>query len=151
MQPVKITVISENSSSSGTEKLEVVSFGRLTEKNGIWYARYAESETTGFAGTNTTLKWKEESLVLIRTGTLEHRQEFGLGQVYHSLYQTPYLTIPMVTATEALQIRKQGTGWVLDLVYDLFYAETEKNHIKMKIVIEEDKRVEYQGNLSAEH
>jgi hypothetical protein len=76
MQAVKITVCS-SSDVAGEEKLEVVSFGTLHEKNGSWYARYQESETDGtWLGPCTTIKWDRERIIVLRSGGVEHRQEF---------------------------------------------------------------------------
>jgi uncharacterized beta-barrel protein YwiB (DUF1934 family) len=90
MQAVKITVCS-SSDVAGEEKLEVVSFGTLHEKNGSWYARYQESELTGLAGTMTTIKWDRERIIVLRSGSVEHRQEFYPGLSQASLYKTPEL------------------------------------------------------------
>jgi uncharacterized beta-barrel protein YwiB (DUF1934 family) len=139
-QKVKVTVKSVNDTGSGIEKLEVVSFGTLRERNGSWYARYAESETTGFAGTHTTIKWNQERIVVLRSGSLEHRQEFFPGLEIDTIYKTPYMEIPMRIVTKTVSIKQHSASkWNLNVDYEVHYFETERNHIKLNIVIEEDK------------
>ena len=153
MKPVKIKVSSSNKSrwQDQAEKLEVVSFGRLAEKNGKYYVLYDETEASGLAGTKTTIKWEKQRVVVIRTGKVEHRQEFAPGFSSHSLYQTPYLTIPMETVTSSVHIGGSGSSWKIDLEYDLFYDAQDGNHINLSIEIEEDKQGEYQGYTGQEY
>ncbi len=101
---------------------------------------YEESETTGFAGTRTILKWDRERLLVLRSGTLEHRQEFYPGLKMQMLYKTPYLTIPMEVRTKTLTIRGANLCWDLTAEYDLIYGEQEDNHICLHITIEEDRQ-----------
>ncbi|MCH4157513.1 MAG: DUF1934 domain-containing protein [Acidaminococcaceae bacterium] len=143
MQAVKITVCS-SSDVAGEEKLEVVSFGTLHEKNGSWYARYQESELTGLAGTMTTIKWDRERIIVLRSGGVEHRQEFFPGLSQASLYKTPELTIPLQTRTRTVTITALPAGaWQLDIDYELLYGAAESNQRQLRIRIEEDKRREH--------
>lgn len=152
MKAVRIKISSSNKycAQEPAEKIELISFGKLTEKNGKYYVRYDETEASGLAGTRTTIKWDEERVVVIRTGSLEHRQEFAAGLLSHSLYQTPYLKLSMDTLTRKLKIAGSGCSWTIRLEYDLLYDEREENHINLSIEIEEDKQGEYQGYVGSE-
>ena len=144
MQAVKITVTSKGRDLSGEEQLEVISYGTLREKQGKWYARYQESETTGMAGATTTIKWDRERVIVLRSGSVEHRQEFYPGLSQASLYKTPELEIPMQTRTSRVQIELLPEGtWVLAIDYELVYFATESKQMQLKIRIEEDKQREY--------
>ena len=103
MKPVKIRIISSVKDENGRQQpSEQICFGRMAEKNGTNYVFYEESEVTGLEGTKTTIKWNDERIIILRSGTLDHRQEFCQGLVDKSLYQTPYLKIPLETATKYL-------------------------------------------------
>ena len=144
MQAVKITVTSTSSDSSEEQALEIISFGTLLEKNGKWYARYQESETTGLAGTTTTIKWDRERVIVLRSGSVEHRQEFFPGLNQASLYKTPELEIPMQTRTRGVKIEFLPEGiWLLAIDYELVYFSKERNQMHLRIKIEEDKQREY--------
>ena len=96
MQPVKIHIYSQSHSSAGTENIETTAYGRLAEKNNKYYVFYDESEAAGLAGTKTTIKWDYERVIILRSGTVDCRQEFAGGLVSESMYRTPYLALPML-------------------------------------------------------
>ena len=144
MQAVKITVTSTSSDSSEEQALEIISFGTLLEKNGSWYARYQESELTGLAGTTTTIKWDQERIIVLRSGNVEHRQEFFPGLNQASLYKTKELTIPLQTRTQTIAVTALPDGvWQLDINYELLYGAAESTQRQLRIRIEEDKRREH--------
>lgn len=94
MQPVKIRIQSQSSSIDGTDSIETVTIGRMTEKNNKFYAFYEEPEESGLAGTKTTIKWDYDRVIILRSGTVDCRQEFAMGLVSESIYQTPHLALP---------------------------------------------------------
>ncbi|MFQ9935529.1 MAG: DUF1934 domain-containing protein [Phascolarctobacterium faecium] len=65
------------------------------QKNNKYYVFYDESEAAGLAGTKTTIKWDYERVIILRSGTVDCRQEFAGGLVSESMYWTPYLALPM--------------------------------------------------------
>ena len=143
MHAVKITVCS-SSDVAGEKRIEMVSFGTLLEKNGSWYARYQESELTGLAGTTTTIKWDQERIIVLRSGNVEHRQEFFPGLNQASLYKTKELTIPLQTRTQTIAVTALPDGvWQLDINYELLYGAAESTQRQLRIRIEEDKRREH--------
>lgn len=152
MHAVKITVKSQGRDLSGVENLELVSYGTMTEKNSKWYVRYQESETTGMAGTMTTIKWDLQRVIVLRNGSVEHRQEFFPGLHVDSLYRTPELEIPMSTRTKSVDIKQLFDGsWQLLIAYELFYFQTESKQMDLRITIEEDKQRGYKGCADSEH
>lgn len=143
MHAVKITVCS-SSDVAGEKRIEMVSFGTLREKKGNWYARYLEPELTGLVGTTTTIKWNQEKIIVLRSGNVEHRQEFFPGLNQTSLYKTKELTIPMQTRTRTIAITSLPDGaWQLDINYELLYGAAEGTQRQLRIKIEEDKRREH--------
>lgn len=139
MKPVKIRIISSVKDENGKQQpSEQICFGRMAEKNGINYVFYEESEVTGLEGTKTTIKWNDERIIILRSGTLDHRQEFCQGLVDKSLYQTPYLKIPLETATKYLYTGFRKGVWNLEIEYSLSHSGQPYGDMKILIEIEED-------------
>ncbi|MCD8199144.1 MAG: DUF1934 domain-containing protein [Phascolarctobacterium sp.] len=133
MRPVKIHIVSLASSEEGTHPSEYTCFGRMTEKDGKRYVFY-EEKAEGLEGVKTTLKWDEEQVVLLRSGALDHRQEFRKGLKHLSLYKTPYLKIPLETETSYLYTYSRDGVWHIELHYTL--AQDRQPYGKMKILID---------------
>lgn len=139
MKPVKIRIISSVKDENGRQQpSEQICFGRMAEKNGTNYVFYEESEVTGLEGTKTTIKWNDERIIILRSGTLDHRQEFCQGLVDKSLYQTPYLKIPLETATKYLYTGFRKGVWNLEIEYFLSHSGQPYGDMKILIEIEED-------------
>ena len=139
MKPVKIRIVSAVQDENGKQHpSEQICFGRMAEKNGTNYVFYEESEVTGLEGTKTTIKWNDERIIILRSGTLDHRQEFCQGLVDKSLYQTPYLKIPLETATKYLYTGFRKGVWNLEIEYSLSHSGQPYGDMKILIEIEED-------------
>lgn len=139
MKPVKIRIISSVKDENGRQQpSEQICFGRMAEKNGTNYVFYEESEVAGLEGTKTTIKWNDERIIILRSGTLDHRQEFCQGLVDKSLYQTPYLKIPLETATKYLYTGFRKGVWNLEIEYSLSHSGQPYGDMKILIEIEED-------------
>lgn len=139
MKPVKIRIVSSVKDEKGRQQpTEQVCFGRMTEKNGKQYVFYEESAVTGLDGTKTTLKWDEERVIILRNGTLEHRQEFARGLVDKSLYQTPYIKIPLETTTTYLYTYFRNGTWYIEIEYTLAHGGQPYGDMKILIEVEED-------------
>lgn len=151
MQPVKITIDSRSKGLDSNDCLQTISYGQMTERGGKYYAVYEETAITGLEETKTTIKWDEKKIVIIRYGKLEHRQEFSTGLVDRSLYKTPYMVIPIVATTKKLDVSCKGGIWNLHVEYSTEIGGDSPNDICLEIVIEEDKKREYKGNVDAEH
>lgn len=135
MQPVKIRILSttkdEGSEAQASEQKYT---GMMTEKGGKYYVIYKEDEQSGLDNTKTTLKWDDEHVIVMRSGSVDHRQEFRRGYVDKSLYQTPYMKIPLTTETSYVYTHFRNGMWELEMEYTLYHDE--KPYGKMKILIE---------------
>ena len=110
----------------------------MAEKNGKFYVFYDETEAVGMQGTKTTIKWNYDNVVIIRSGTVESRQEFAQGLECISVYKTPYITFGLKTNTEYLYVYCRDGIWNIELEYMLEIAGQEQSEMKIKITIEED-------------
>ena len=133
--PVKIRILSTLKDDKGVQApTEQKYHGKMVEKNGKYYVMYTEQNEESFKGTKTTIKWDEERVLILRSGALEHRQEFCTGMVDESVYRTPYLEIPLVTTTKYVYASFRKGVWRIDLEYSL--AHDGEFYADMKLVIE---------------
>ena len=72
MQPVKIRILSttkdEGSEAQASEQKYT---GMMTEKGGKYYVIYKEDEQSGLDNTKTTLKWDDEHVIVMRSGSFD--------------------------------------------------------------------------------
>ena len=93
--PVRIKIHSTTRDESGVLPAVIQEHqGMLLEKNGKFYAMYQENSQENFGLTKTTIKWEKDRVLILRSGALEHRQEFMKDMRQESLYRTPYMEIP---------------------------------------------------------
>ncbi len=139
MTPVKIRIYSLNKDAEGAEQtMEQKYSGSMTERGGKHYVLYEEDSQSGLEGTKTTLKWDQERVVLMRSGTVDHRQEFCRDYRDRSVYRTPYLEIPLVTETSYLYTYFRKGKWHLEMEYTLYHGDAPYGEMKLLIEIEED-------------
>lgn len=138
MKPVKITIKSSSGELNKRDTLTVVVYGQMAERSGKNYVLYDETALTGMEGTKTTIKWDEKSLLVLRTGTYDNRQEYRQGCSYESIYTTPYLVVPIKTTTKKLIAKKANGVWRLHVEYDMEIAQEANGSVILDINIEED-------------
>jgi uncharacterized beta-barrel protein YwiB (DUF1934 family) len=117
---VVVTIIGTQRNEQGEEsRIELITAGRSYEKNGVRYIVYQDSEISGLEGVTTMLKLYDKHVVLVRTGSVDHKQEFYPGEKRHSTYITPYGTMQMSILTKSLQMALDGIAGVLEISYEL--------------------------------
>ena len=137
-KPVRIRVLSTTKDEKGVQPTtEQIYLGNMVEKNGKNYVMYKDTGEETFAGTKTTIKWDEERVLILRSGALEHRQEFFKDMVDESTYKTPYMEIPLVTKTNYLYTYFRKGVWHIDLDYTLTHSGEVYGDMKILIEIEE--------------
>lgn len=138
MLPVKITVKSISGKENSRDKLETISYGQFAQRGGKYYVLYEETTATGMEGTKTTIKWDSESVVVIRSGSYSHRQEYRVNFESSSLYVTPYLTTPIKAITKELKVEGKNNTWTLHVEYEMEVGGEPNGNIILDILIEED-------------
>ena len=137
MEPVKIRIFSMIKDETGeSQTTEQRYAGTMTERSGKYYVMYAEDAQSGLEGTKTTLKWDQNRVVIMRSGTVDHRQEFYQGYKDKSIYRTPYLEIPLLTHTRYLYNYFRKGKWHLEIEYTLYHGDTPYGDMKLLIEIE---------------
>ena len=77
-------------------------------------------------------------MVIIRSGTVESRQEFAQGLEWKKKKKTQKKTNKKKTNTEYLYVYCRDGIWNIELEYMLEIAGQEQSEMKIKITIEED-------------
>jgi uncharacterized beta-barrel protein YwiB (DUF1934 family) len=120
MIDIVITIIGTQRDERDEEsRIELITAGRGYEKNGVRYIVYKESEVSGLEGVTTMLKVYDQHIVLSRTGKVDYKQEFRLGEKSYSMYHTPYGTMQMGILTKSIKIDLVNEIGVLEISYEL--------------------------------
>lgn len=135
MKPVKVRIVSRNKGDE-SQTIEHYYSGQFAEKQGKNYVIYAENEQSGLEGTKTTIKWDQERILILRNGSVQHRQEFARGLIDHSVYLTPYLKIPLKTETRYIYTYFRKGVWHLEIEYNLYHDDALYGEIQILVEIE---------------
>ena len=75
-----------------SDKVELVTEGKLAREAGNYIITYSESEMTGLEGTVTTIQVNpaQDQVTLIRVGQFNSQMVFQEGRRHLSMYNTPY-------------------------------------------------------------
>lgn len=137
MEKVKITIVSSGVSEGQALPTDrQIYHGQMAEKGGKYYVLYDEDAQSGLEGTKTTIKWNQEQLVIVRNGTVMHRQEFQTGLLINSTYITPYLKLNLGTQTHYLAAYFQKGVWHLETDYTLYHEGKVYGDMKIRIEVE---------------
>ena len=134
MKPVKVRIVSRNKGDE-SQTIEHHYSGQFAEKQGKNYVIYAENEQSGLEGTKTTIKWDQERILILRNGSVQHRQEFARGLIDHSVYLTPYLKIPLKTETRYIYTYFRKGVWHLEIEYNLYHDDALYGEIQILVEI----------------
>ncbi|WP_400162215.1 DUF1934 domain-containing protein [Brevibacillus sp. TJ4] len=109
--------------------------GRYVEKAKAWYVTYTE-QMPDIGDVATTLRLGQNSVTLIRQGSVSTRQQFEKGKSTHSVYQSPYGPFDMETHTNKLRIHyEQEKPSEVEIAYQLWmngqYAG--EHHLQIKL------------------
>lgn len=136
MRQIQLHILSQTRGENASPPLEQRVNGKMAVKEGVSYAFYKEN-AEGLEGVRTTLKWKDNWLVISRSGAVESRQEFRPGYRCSSVYKTPYLIIPLVSTTRRLTVAERGRKHRLEVEYDLAHGNDYYGRMEIIIEIEE--------------
>ncbi len=92
------------------EKIELMTEGRMVEKNGKYYLSYDETAITGFGEGTTTLKMDGGQVTMLRQGVAESRMTFEEKETHIGKYQTPFGLLVMGARTKELRCRPGKSG-----------------------------------------
>ncbi|MCX7780304.1 MAG: DUF1934 domain-containing protein [Negativicutes bacterium] len=144
MEKVVVTVVGAQKDASGEEnRIELVTAGRHYTKNGVNYITYEETELSGMEGTTTLLKIYPSHVVVVRMGSIEHKQEFRLGEKTYSTYVTPVGSMKMAMHTHKLNLSAQGINRVIQIGYELEIDGQWLSSNELSVTIREEQKHGY--------
>ena len=82
------------------------------------------------------LNGNTDDVLILRNGSVQHRQEFAKGLVDHSVYLTPYLKIPLKTETSYIYTYFRKGIWYLEIEYTLYHDDALYGEMQILIEIE---------------
>lgn len=133
---MKRAIISVSSKQSiDDDGIELVTPGEFFKKDDFYYAIYNETEISGMDGTRTTLKIKNDKVVIIRDGTTSANMEFEKGKQNISLYNTPYGILELKIKTRDLDVKMDEAGGNVKVNYDMEMQGQESIHTSIGINI----------------
>jgi len=139
MNNVIVKVIGVQKDIYGTENcIETTAVGRYYLKNGVHYVTYQDRELEhNEAETTTVLKVYPGHVVLLRMGSIGHRQEFHPGQKTSSTYVTPYGSMSMTVFTTQINSSFGAASGTIDISYELEVDGQWQSENVLTIIIQE--------------
>lgn len=133
---VLITVDSKMDDLSGENNaLSLVTEGKLLVENDEYVLSYEESQITGLNGTTTVIRASNDSVTLIRHGSVSSMMLFEVGKTHLTDYQTQYGSIMLGITAQKVDVSMDESGGQINVDYIVEYhrAYGGKNSISVKI------------------
>ena len=123
------------------DQLELVTEGKLYNKDGRIYLTYDESEFTGLEGCRTRLTLEDGIVRMTRSGSavgIDTEICFEKGKRCNGFYDTPYGTIAMEVLTNDLKsnVTPEGNG-VIDIDYSISLKGLIEGRSRLNIEVSE--------------
>lgn len=101
------------------DTIELMTEGSFVKKGEYYYIRYDETEISGMEGTITTLKVKEDMVILMRFGSNHSKMIFEKGIRHESNYVTPFGNVFLGVKPQFIDVKLTESGGELNLKYAL--------------------------------
>lgn len=128
------------------EKIVLLTPGRHYQKNGTDYFIYRETSLSGMEGTTTTLKVRGSEVILVRTGAVEARQVFAVGQPHYSTYITSFGSLAIGILPVRVDVVRRNSGTTINLTYELRIEGEWQSTNSLCIAIREERKHGYQNH-----
>ena len=102
-----------------TNTIELMSEAKFYKKDDTYYIVYKETEITGMEGTTTTVKVCEDTISLIRFGTICSNMVFKEGYKHKCSYDTLYGSLDVVVQANTIKTQISDSGGELYIDYDI--------------------------------
>ena len=123
------------------DTVELTTEGRMTiADDGEICLEYRETELTGMDGTTTRFTIRNDTVTLLRTGSINNEMRFHVGYPHMSLYETPMGVLTVKIVTEKLAHRLSERGGVLDIKYTIAVEQQITGRHQFKIRVRESMR-----------
>ncbi|OJU18611.1 MAG: hypothetical protein BGN88_00545 [Clostridiales bacterium 43-6] len=140
MKDVLITIKGMHSSDDEKDEVELTTVGSLSEKNGMQYITYHESEEIGLKDVKTVLKVdSDRSVTLTRTGAMRSRLTIEKGQRHFCHYNTGYGEMMVGIFGESIRSTMTGKGGELYMSYTIDVNSELLSRNEIAITVKEAK------------
>ena len=129
-------------------QMEFVTEGRFYLRGDSVYVIYDESELSGMTGCKTTLKVKDDTVLMRRVGTEGYRSElyFEKGKRFGSTYETPFgpMGVEVVTGTVNCDMDTENGSGHISIEYNVSLEGLAegKNQLNIDILCAKERRGE---------
>jgi len=117
------------------ETTELVTEGVMRCEDGAVELSYEETVLTGLTGTRTTFRIEGARVILSRTGALESRMVFAVGQEDHSLYDIGFGALMIAVRAERIRSNVDENGGALEVAYAISIEEETAGTIEYRIEV----------------
>ncbi len=141
MNPVLITMKSRQATPDNEEETELVTTGTCHQEDGVLTLSYEDTEATGFAGSTTTVRIVNDSLVtILRSGSANSNLTLELGKKHFCLYNTPYGTMTIGVQAHKLCSEHSGDRGCIQMEYavDINATFLSENALEMRWEIRQE-------------
>ncbi|KMY51990.1 hypothetical protein AC625_22715 [Peribacillus loiseleuriae] len=137
-QSVKVTLKTKITVGSESEAYELITFGTKFQKNSSFYLQYAEESEAGKI--QTTVKNKDNEILLLRNGAVKMRQLFREGETTNGHYESMYGMLPLLTKTKSAHhqwndMTKEGR---FDISYRMQMQGAEPGQYELTLTYKEE-------------
>ena len=117
------------------EIIELVTEGVMEFRGGGWDITYEESELTGLTGTRTVFCIEDGRVILTRTGAVQSRMVFSVGQEDRSLYDIGCGALMVAVRAERISSTVGENGGVLEVTYAISIEDETAGSIHYRIEV----------------
>ena len=115
----------------------------------IIYLIYQDSSVAGLENSMVTIKIQTDRVIINRSGVVQHKQVFSVGERYEGPYITQFGRIEMAVETKKLQIDlKDDLTGDLEIAYDLEVNGQWQSANQLFVTIQEDKENGHENSIA---
>lgn len=122
------------------ETTKLVTEGVMRCEDGAVELSYEETVLTGLAGTRTTFRIEGARVILSRTGMLESRMVFDVGQEDQSLYDIGVGALMIAVRAERIRTNVGENGGTLEVAYAISIEEETAGTIEYRVEVRPKER-----------
>ncbi len=115
------------------EVTKLVTEGWLSAEGESIQLSYWETELTGLQGTKTSFHIEKDKVILLRSGVVESKMTFVVGQEDRSLYDMGYGALMITVRTEKIESDLGEKGGKLTVSYGIVIEEETAGSIRYEI------------------
>ena len=122
------------------ETTKLVTEGVMRCVDGAVELSYEETVLTGLTGTRTTFRIEGARVILTRTGALESRMVFAVGQEDLSLYDIGFSALMIAVRAERIRSDVGENGGTLEVAYAISIEEETAGMIEYRVEVRPKER-----------